>query len=161
MPCLDTSSGMAKKNPNWEPKTPRDFLFPPLSNYIRHICYPPGVSVLEQVFCGIITSKILCCQHWRYENEIFGTIEKRSEAKELRKNLVEGWEDMEGVLHYQSLLYIPEIICSKIINRHYDDPLASHFGIKMTRKLVARNYFWPTLCWNVKPTKRAMTSVWL
>lgn len=48
---------------------------------------------------------------------------------------------MEGVLYYQGLLYVPEIIWSKIISRHYDDLLVGHFVIYKTRELVARKYF--------------------
>ena len=40
---------------------------------------------------------------------------------------------------------MPEIIGTELISRHYDDPLASHFGIEKTRELVAQKYYWPTL----------------
>ena len=55
------------------------------------------------------------------------------------------WEDIEGVLQYQELPYIPAIICSKVISRHHDDPLARHFDIDKTRELVGRKYYWPSL----------------
>ena len=62
----------------------------------------------------------------------------------------EGWDDIEGVRHYQSLPYVPEIIRTELISRHHDNPLASHFGIKKTRELIARKYYWPTLCRDVE-----------
>ena len=34
----------------------------------------------------------------------------------------------------------------KLISRYHDNPLAGHFGIEKTRELVARKYYWPTLC---------------
>ena len=49
------------------------------------------------------------------------------------------------MLHYQGLSYIPEIIQTELISRHHDNPLVSHFGIKKTRKLIARKYYWLTL----------------
>ena len=53
------------------------------------------------------------------------------EAKALRSaGLPEDWEDVEGVLQYRSLPYVPEIIRSEVISRHHDDPLAGHFGIE-------------------------------
>ena len=55
--------------------------------------------------------------------------------------LPEGWEDVEGVLQYQGLPYVPEIICSEVISRHYNDPLAGHFGIDKTRELIGRKYY--------------------
>ncbi len=68
------------------------------------------------------------------------------EAMKLRsEGLSKGWEDIEQVFHYQDLLYIPKIIRLELINRHYNNLLAGHFGIKKTRKLIARKYYWPTL----------------
>ncbi len=68
------------------------------------------------------------------------------EAMKLRsEGLPKSWEDIEQVLHYQGLPYVPKIICSELINRHYDDTLAGHFGIEKTRELIARKYYWPTL----------------
>ena len=52
---------------------------------------------------------------------------------------------MEGVLQYQGLPYVPEIICSEVISCHHNDPLAGHFGIDKTRELVGRKYSWPSL----------------
>ena len=46
--------------------------------------------------------------------------------------------------------YVFEIIRTKLISRHHNDPLAGHFNIKKTRKLVARKYYWETLRYNVK-----------
>ena len=69
---------------------------------------------------------------------------KKSE-KLKSERLPEGWEDIKEMFYYKSLLYIPKIICSKIISRHYDNPLISHFGIKKTQELIARKYYWLTL----------------
>ncbi len=67
-------------------------------------------------------------------------------AMKLRsEGLLEGWKDIEQVLHYQGLSYVPKVIRSELISRHYDDPLAGHFGIEETRELIARMYYWPTL----------------
>ena len=68
------------------------------------------------------------------------------EAKVLRAGgFPEGWEEVEGVFQYRGLLYVPEIIRSEVISRHYNDPLAEHFGIDKTRELVGRKYYWPSL----------------
>ena len=69
-----------------------------------------------------------------------------NQAKKLRATeLLEGWEDIEGVLQYEGLSYIPEIIWLELISWHYEDPQAGHFGIDKTQKLIARKYYWPTL----------------
>ena len=72
---------------------------------------------------------------------------KDEQARKLRaKQLVkDNWEDIDGVLHHQGLLYVPEIIRIELISRHHDDPLAGHFGIEKTREFIARKYYWPTL----------------
>lgn len=54
------------------------------------------------------------------------------------------------MLYHQGLPYIPEIIRTKLISRHHNDPLAGRFGFEKTRELVARKYYWPTLCHDVK-----------
>ncbi len=40
---------------------------------------------------------------------------------------------------------MPEIVKTKLISRHHDDPLASHFRIDKTQELITRKYYWPTL----------------
>ena len=54
------------------------------------------------------------------------------------------------MLHQENLPYIPEVIRMKLISRHYDNPLAGHFGIKKIRELVAQKYYWPTLRADIK-----------
>ncbi len=61
------------------------------------------------------------------------------------EGLPEGWEEIEQVFYYQGLPYIPKVIRSKLISRHYDDSLVGHFGIEKTCELIASNYYWPTL----------------
>ncbi len=73
------------------------------------------------------------------------------EAMKLRsEGLPEGWEDIEQVLHYQGLPYVPKVIRSELISRHHDDPLAGHFSIEKTRERIARKYYWPMLRRDVK-----------
>ncbi len=68
------------------------------------------------------------------------------EAMKLRsEGLSEGWKDIEQVLYYQDLSYVPKVIHSELISKHHDKPLASHFGMKKTRELIAGKYYWPTL----------------
>ncbi len=68
--------------------------------------------------------------------------ELQAEDKEARKvreqGLKDGWEEnADGVLCHQGLLYMPEIVKTELINKHYDDPLAGHFAIDKTRELIA------------------------
>ena len=60
-----------------------------------------------------------------------------------------GYKEVEGVLHHQGLLFVPEAIQTKAISRHHNDFLASHFSIKKIRKLLVRKYFWPSLQHNI------------
>ena len=54
------------------------------------------------------------------------------------------------MLQYQELPYIPQIICSQVINCHHDDLLVRYFGIDKIRELVGRKYYWPSLKKDVK-----------
>ena len=73
------------------------------------------------------------------------------EARKCRvEKLKSDYEEVDEVLHYQGLLFVPEIIRTELISRHHDDPLARHFGIDKTRKLVGRKYYWPNLRKDVK-----------
>ena len=67
-------------------------------------------------------------------------------AREIwQQGLKKGWAEVEGVLYYEGLPYLPEIIRTEIISRHHDDPLARHFGIEKTQEPIARKYYRPTL----------------
>ena len=75
---------------------------------------------------------------------------KDKQARKLRvEQPVKDWQDIKGVLHHQGLPYILEIIWTELIRRHHDNLLAGHFGIMKTQELVARKYYWPTLCHDV------------
>ena len=67
------------------------------------------------------------------------------QARKTKAEHSEGWDDIDGMLHHQGLPYVPEIIQTELISRHHDDPLTGHFGIKKTRELIARKYYWPML----------------
>ena len=72
--------------------------------------------------------------------------ETDKEAKRLKgaAGLPEDWKDVEGVLQYRGLLYVPEIIRFEVISCHHNDPLTRHFGIDKTRELVGQKYYWPS-----------------
>ena len=78
--------------------------------------------------------------------------EKNEEAKHLRGStgFLEDWEEIEGVLQYQELRYVPENIRSEVISRHHNDLLAGHFGIDKTKEVVGRKYYWLSLRKNVE-----------
>ena len=82
---------------------------------------------------------------------------------------LDGYEDVKGVVHYQGLSYVLEIIRTELISRHHDEgTLASrrrenslrtsslryfssgihsgHFGIETIRELVARKYYGDLQC---------------
>ena len=70
---------------------------------------------------------------------------KDEQARKTRAEYLEGWDNINGMLHHQGLPYVPEIIRTELISRHHNDPLAGHFGIEKTRELIAQKYYWPTL----------------
>ena len=76
--------------------------------------------------------------------------ETDSEAQELRQQKADGYEEIDDILHHQGLPFVLEAIRTELISRHHDDPLAGHFGIEKTCKLLAQKYYWPTLRHNVE-----------
>ena len=77
-------------------------------------------------------------QAWKIRVEQLGQLEK------------EDWKNINRVLHHQGLPYVPEIIQTELISRHYNNLLAGQFGIEKTQELVARKYYWETLRHDVK-----------
>ena len=67
--------------------------------------------------------------------------EANIKAQKLRKQKVDSYEEIDKILHYQCLLFIPKAIWTELISRQHNDPLAGHFGIKKTYKLLAREYY--------------------
>ena len=52
-------------------------------------------------------------------------------AKKLKsERLPKGWEDIDKIFYYESLSYIPKVICSELISKHYNNLFAGPFGIK-------------------------------
>ena len=71
--------------------------------------------------------------------------ESDEEARKIRVEGLNGYEEINEVLYHQGLPFVPETIRTEIINRHHDDPLARYFGIDKTKDLVGRKYYWPSL----------------
>ena len=76
--------------------------------------------------------------------------ETDSEAQKLRQQGQKAYEEVNGVLHHQGLFFVPEAIRIELISRHHNNPLAGHFGIKKTRELLARKYYWTPFRHDVK-----------
>ena len=61
------------------------------------------------------------------------------------RGLLEGWEDVKGVIQYEELPYVSEIIRSEVISCHHDDLFIGHFDIDKARELIGRKYYWSSL----------------
>ena len=66
--------------------------------------------------------------------------EANRKAQKLRQQKINGYKEIDEILYYQGLLFVPNIIWTELISRHYDNFLAGHFGIKKTCKLLAQKY---------------------
>ena len=67
-------------------------------------------------------------------------------AKKLGKNQ----QDSDGILHHQSVPYISKIIRNELISSHYNDQLASYFGIEKIREFVTKNNYRKAYCHDVE-----------
>ena len=68
----------------------------------------------------------------------------------MEATIKKSWEDVNKVLYFQGLSYVPEILCADLISWHHNDLLGRPFGIEKIGELVARKYYWPTLHHNVE-----------
>ena len=71
--------------------------------------------------------------------------ESDEKAQKIRVESLDGYKDVNRVLHHQRLPFVPEVIWTELISRHHDNLLADHFGINKTRELIGRKYYWPSL----------------
>ena len=71
--------------------------------------------------------------------------EANRKAQELRQQKANCYEEINEILHHQGLPFIPKAIQTELISCHHNNPLAGHFGIKKTCKLLAQKYYWAIL----------------
>ena len=67
------------------------------------------------------------------------------EVREVKQQKADGYKKVNKIFYYQDLPFVPKAIQTKLIIRQHNNPLAGHFVIKKTRKLLARKYYWPIL----------------
>ena len=68
-------------------------------------------------------------------------VEAQKIRAEKQKKGLGKYVDVNGMLHHQELLFMPEIIQIELISQHYNDPLVSHFSINKIRKLIGWRYY--------------------
>lgn len=56
--------------------------------------------------------------------------EKTVKAQKIRVNKYKVLKDFEGILYYQSLIYIPKLIKIELISRYHDNLLVGHYSIR-------------------------------
>ena len=72
--------------------------------------------------------------------------ESDDKAQKIRpEGLKNSYEEVDGILHHQGLLFVLEATRTELVSRHHDDPLAGHFGIDKTKDVVSRKYYWSSL----------------
>jgi hypothetical protein len=73
-------------------------------------------------------------------------------AQEKLKNLEinPGFSENNGLLLFDSRIYIPPKFRLEIMQRLHDSPVAGHFGTTKTRKLISRYFWWPRISQEVQ-----------
>ena len=66
--------------------------------------------------------------------------ESDKEARKIRTESLNRYKELDGVLYYQGLPFVPKVIQTEIISWHHDNLLVGHFGIDKTKNLVGRKY---------------------
>ena len=62
----------------------------------------------------------------------------------------DNWQNINGVLYYQGLSYVPEIIWTKLITKHHKNLQGDQFVIKKICELIAQKYYQPLFHHDVK-----------
>ncbi len=111
------------------------YVLPRLCQFWKELC---GELASEGAYQASVRGIRLRLPELQAEDQLVGRVRKQG--------LKDGWEeDADRLLHHQGLPYVPEVIRTRLISRHHDDPLAGHFEIDNTRELIARKYYWPSL----------------
>ena len=76
--------------------------------------------------------------------------EANCEIQELGQQKANAYKEIDQIFHHQGLPFVLKAIWTELISRHHDNPLAGHFGIKKTGKLLTQKYYWPTLSHDVE-----------
>ena len=58
------------------------------------------------------------------------------------KAKTEDWQYKNELLYYDDAVYIPKSLRENVIRANHDNPLADHFDIERTLKLIRRKYYW-------------------
>lgn len=83
--------------------------------------------------------------------QVFKLQAEDKKARNIRsQSLKNSQEEIEEVLNWKIFSYLPEIIRTKIINRHHNDPLESYFGINKTRELIVCKQFFSSFQSNIE-----------
>ncbi len=59
------------------------------------------------------------------------------------------WLTLDDLILFRDWIYIPPLLCPRILFKHHDSPLAGHPGHAKTIKLIAWEYSWPRLSQDV------------
>ena len=54
----------------------------------------------------------------------------------------DGYQNIDGILYHQYVLFILKAIQTKSISHYHNDPLADPFQINKTQEFVIQKYFW-------------------
>ena len=112
-----------------------------MSNFMKPALVVWGSSCNEQHYKASIDSMRLRLQKLQ---------EADSKVQKLRQQKTNGYEKINNILHYQSLLFVPKAIWTELISRYYNNPLTGHFAIEKSYKLLGQKYNWPNLRHNVE-----------
>jgi hypothetical protein len=80
------------------------------------------------------------------EEDTWATNIKKERLRNPNRDDVDQFEQQDGLLLRNNLIYVPEgPIRLKILRESHDNTLAGHFGMARTHELVLRNYLWPQM----------------
>jgi hypothetical protein len=79
-----------------------------------------------------------------------GKMKRYEEGVDDADSTDQGFELKDGLLLYNGMMYVPKSERTTILIVKHDSPIAGHYGIRKTKELVSRDYWWPKMTHDIE-----------
>ncbi|PRP74586.1 retrotransposable element protein [Planoprotostelium fungivorum] len=79
-----------------------------------------------------------------------GKMKRYEEGVDDADSTHQGFELKDGLLLYNGMMYVPKSERTTILIVKHDSPIAGHYGIRKTKELVSRDYWWPKMTHDIE-----------
>ena len=94
-----------------------------LSSTISALGYTSGISASKQL------KNLLCTPFFPYFNS-GDALRKKTSKPRIKAEMLDGWEDVKGIVHHQGLSYVSKVIRTELISRHHNEGTSASIQLK-------------------------------